>query len=112
MRAYGRGARYGRTHLQVRAFSFFATGVRTGVVRFRFYRIYRIYIYIYRRGRSEICQCGARSGSPQICTCTSSDSQGIWLAKNVAEVHIAGSILAQKVIKTSMAYNIQTQRHS
>ena len=48
----------------------------------------------------------------KICTCTSSDSQGIWLAKNVAEAHIAGSILAQKVIKTSMAYNIQTQRHS
>ena len=22
-------------------------------------------IYIYRRGRSETCQCGARSGSPQ-----------------------------------------------
>ena len=29
-------------------------------------RIYiYIYIYIYRRGRSETCQCGARSGSPQ-----------------------------------------------
>ena len=26
----------------------------------------RIYIYIYRRGRSETCQCGARSGSPQL----------------------------------------------
>ena len=30
-------------------------------------RIY-IYIYIYRRGRSETCQCGARSGSPQLDT--------------------------------------------
>ena len=29
------------------------------------YYIY-IYIYIYRRGRSETCQCGARSGSPQL----------------------------------------------
>ena len=28
-------------------------------------RIY-IYIYIYRRGRGETCQCGARSGSPQL----------------------------------------------
>ena len=25
-----------------------------------------IYIYIYKRGRSETCQCGARSGSPQL----------------------------------------------
>ena len=33
-------------------------------------RIYiYIYIYIYRRGRSETCQCGARSGSPQLGRC-------------------------------------------
>ena len=42
VRAYGHSARYGRTHLQVRAFYFFAMGVHTGVVRFRFYRIYCI----------------------------------------------------------------------
>ena len=35
-------------------------------VRFLLATLTYIYIYIYRRGRSETCQCGARSGSPQL----------------------------------------------
>ena len=34
------------------------------------------YIYIYRRGRSETCQCGARSGSPQILATDSFKREG------------------------------------
>ena len=29
-------------------------------------RFQLLFIYIDRRGRSETCQCGARSGSPQL----------------------------------------------
>ena len=38
-------------------------------------RLYEnIYIDIYRHGRSETCQCGARSGSPQLSVASAANS--------------------------------------